>query len=365
MGGNCDDGNNNAGCAWDGGDCCLVKIVKTYCTECKCKDCTKQKNCPKKSGHCGDGQYQGDGNCDDSNNNCACSWDLGDCCGVAVKKAYCTECKCKDPNYKPPKCGAPDFVGDGNCDDKNNSKNCGWDKGDCCGVVKKAYCTVCKCLDPGYVPSCGLPDYKGDGNCDDENTNAKCNYDGGDCCGHAVKKAYCTVCKCKDPNYKPSACVKPSLKGDGYCDDENNVKSCGFDGGDCCKGGDKTYCTVCQCKKEDPAYKCQGKCGDKNYKGVGNCDDENNNCGCDYDGGDCCLPKVNSIYCKDCSCRDPKKKNTCKGKCGNDLLRGDGYCDDENNVCGCAYDGGDCCNKGGKVIKTYCKKCLCIDPKPL
>merc|ERR1712151_317913 len=257
MGGNCDDGNNNAGCAWDGGDCCLVKIVKTYCTECKCKDCTKQKNCPKKSGHCGDGQYQGDGNCDDSNNNCACSWDLGDCCGVAVKKAYCTECKCKDPNYKPPKCGAPDFVGDGNCDDENNSKNCGWDKGDCCGVVKKAYCTVCKCLDPGYVPSCGLPDYKGDGNCDDENNNCGCAFDGGDCCVDTVKDGkfsykYCKECKCKDPNGCKGTCKFPNYKGDGNCDDENNNCGCAYDGGDCCaktlgKAIVKSYCKQCKC----------------------------------------------------------------------------------------------------------------------
>ena len=28
------------------------------------------------------------------------------------------------------------------------------------------------------------------------------------------------------------------------------------------------------------------------YKGDGICDDENNHCGCDYDGGDCCGPDV-------------------------------------------------------------------------
>ena len=34
----CDDGNNNAGCAWDGGDCCAATtpygVLETnYCTE--------------------------------------------------------------------------------------------------------------------------------------------------------------------------------------------------------------------------------------------------------------------------------------------------------------------------------------------
>merc|ERR1719506_786235 len=37
--------------------------------------------------------------------------------------------------------------------------------------------------------------------------------------------------------------------------------------------------------------------------------------------------------------------------------KGDGICDDENNNCGCKFDGGDCCNKsvkGGSVKTTYC-----------
>merc|ERR1712032_1792297 len=69
-------------------------------------------------------------------------------------------------------------------------------------------------------------------------------------------------------------------------------------------------------------------------------------------------------YCKECKCKDPNyKPNTnCKGKCGLAQFKGDGNCDDENNNCGCAFDGGDCCAKSvkGKVVKTtYCKKCEC------
>ena len=33
----CDDKNNNAGCDWDGGDCCDGDL--TYCTDCECLDC--------------------------------------------------------------------------------------------------------------------------------------------------------------------------------------------------------------------------------------------------------------------------------------------------------------------------------------
>ena len=70
--GNCDDDNNIAGCAWDGGDCCGVKNFK-YCKVCKCLDCTfeyKSDKCTKniKKG-CGAISYKGDKFCDDNNNN--------------------------------------------------------------------------------------------------------------------------------------------------------------------------------------------------------------------------------------------------------------------------------------------------------
>ena len=36
----------------------------------------------------------------------------------------------------------------------------------------------------------------------------------------------------------------------------------------------------------------------------------------------------------------------------------DKWCDDENNNAACNFDGGACC--GANVIKTYCKKCECL-----
>merc|ERR1712210_181229 len=176
------------------------------------------------------------------------------------------------------------------------------------------------------------------------------------------KKTYCKVCKCLDPKPK-IGCAVPAYKGDGNCDDGNNIKECDYDGGDCCLAKIvKTYCKICKCK--DPKAGCKGTCKSKAYVGDGNCDDENNNCGCKYDGGDCCLPKVVKTYCKDCSCVDPKQKKKCNGKCGAKAYVGDGNCDDNNNNCGCNYDGGDCCPKGSKpVSKKYCTICKCINPK--
>ena len=38
--------------------------------------------------------WHADGFCDDANNNKACFYDGGDCCGSNVNTLYCTECQC-------------------------------------------------------------------------------------------------------------------------------------------------------------------------------------------------------------------------------------------------------------------------------
>merc|ERR1712010_164164 len=137
-------GNNNCGCEFDGGDCCAKsvkggKVQTSYCKQCQCKDPKhKVKGC---NATCKSPKYIGDGNCDE-NNNCGCEFDGGDCCAKSVKggkvqTAYCKQCQCKDPKHAvkgcKAKCTVPDYIGDGNCDDENNSCACGYDKGDCCG----------------------------------------------------------------------------------------------------------------------------------------------------------------------------------------------------------------------------------------
>merc|ERR1712054_565805 len=184
----------------------------------------------KVGARCGAGKYKGDGFCDDNNNNMACNWDGGDCCGPNANKQYCKACKCLDCNFKikgdacikvpTGSCGAPKFKGDGFCDDNNNNAACSWDKGDCCGNSGKQsqfkYCKSCKCRDctkqtvikdscvSKAVSQCGAAKYKGDGFCDDNNNNCACSWDGGDCCkkNSGQNYQYCKVCFCFAQNKK-------------------------------------------------------------------------------------------------------------------------------------------------------------------
>merc|ERR1711939_1031039 len=142
-----------------------------------------------------------------------------------------------------------------------------------------------------------------------------------------------------------------------------------------CCGDDvsTTYCSECECKDPTMAVTdepCLGECFRQNWAGDGNCDDENNNCGCEYDGGDCCVATtirpsglVGKNYCKLCQCLDPDNQSDldCEGTCDDESKQGDGRCDDANNNCGCLYDGGDCC--GDNVNTDFCEICACNDPQ--
>merc|ERR1712046_413140 len=65
-----------------------------------------------------------------------------------------------------------------------------------------------------------------------------------------------------------------------------------------------------ECKCKDPNPKAPHTCGSLVYKGDGNCDDDNNNKGCDFDGGDCCVKTVGgpvkTDYCNESSARTPR-----------------------------------------------------------
>ena len=66
--------------------------------------------------------------------------------------------------------------------------------------------------------------------------------------------------------------------------------------------------------------------------------------GCNYDGGDCCLSKINTKDCTECICKQDMVKQISYENLGCDQeLLGDGFCDDDMNNMMCNYDGGDCC----------------------
>merc|ERR1712032_1071722 len=94
--------------------------------------------------------------------------------------------------------------------------------------------------------------------------------------------------------------------------------------------------------------------------------DANNNCGCDWDGGDCCGKQNKYTHCINCQCKDQKyikSKPSCSGSCEVHAWKGDGKCDDGNNNCACDWDGGDCCKLNKPKAKKHCSLCQCLDPK--
>jgi hypothetical protein len=119
----------------------------------------------------------------------------------------------------------------------------------------------------------------GDGDCDDVTNIKECQFDGGDCCASRITHGACLDCLCQngdntvsdDQAGKMINCPTTHSKwvGDGYCDDATNVEECLFDAGDCCKANMvKGSCLDCDCKKPtliepqimiDPIYSYKGK----------------------------------------------------------------------------------------------------------
>merc|ERR1712223_706377 len=111
---------------------------------------------PPQPEECASPQWATDGFCDDENNNEGCNFDGGACCAPYADSwdMFCTECKCKEDSKPPPEesCELPIFEGDGYCDDGNNNKGCNYDGGDCCTstpppISWDVFCTACECVE--------------------------------------------------------------------------------------------------------------------------------------------------------------------------------------------------------------------------
>ena len=119
------------------------------------------------------------------------------------------------------------------------------------------------------------------------------------------------------------------------------------------------FCSECKCKTGDTNKITNARVGNSF------CNDETNIDGCNFDGGDCCGTCVNSKYCSVCECSGVKS-----GHIMNDFL-GNGFCEDELNHGDCMFDGLDCCgyesSDDGDYVDyldiasgdTFCTECLC------
>ncbi|CAM9504237.1 unnamed protein product [Ectocarpus fasciculatus] len=155
--------------------------------------------------------------------------------------------------------------------------------------------------------------------------------------------------------------------GDGYCDVENNIPECAYDGGDCCSctcdsSRDGTdVCTRFACvdasapcvDDDDITVEILEICDGALGLGDGRCAMETNIPECHYDGGDCCecTCEGDEDDCKTFACIDPEAPCVDEDLVTVDMVEncrvleiGDGICDSGNNNELCAYDGGDCCS---------------------
>ena len=173
--------------------------------------------------------------------------------------------------------GNKEKIGDFMCNNRNNNEECAYDGGDCCPCTNygswsddfsnEIYDMFCRdpssgCLDPrvDMYPNCTdsvIPDI-GNGWCDMANNNEGCLFDGGDCCECSRPSSGFSLSLCVDPDascFNPttateqSSCINGSIEyiGDGVCDAGNNNKGCLYDGGDCCM--------MCTCTN-GPFWRC-------------------------------------------------------------------------------------------------------------
>ena len=162
-----------------------------------------------------------------------------------------------------------------------------------------------------------------------------CFYRSGVTCG-SLEKAFgcsCAGCACKDPP---------------VCD-AKAIKSCA-----------DAYKKPCEANKKGlKNVKCGGCIAGYAPNGKGDCDQI-------ITTPKPTQPKPTQPKPKPTTKKPDTPKDACGNAitktCGNENLKGDGYCDDPNNNPGCDWDGGDCCGKSGKAKQlSYCLACKCLD----
>ena len=204
-------------------------------------------------------------------------------------------------------------------------------------------CSECVCH---LVETCaaGYHPLVGNGFCNDDTNVAECDYDGGDCCGCVITE-HCEDCACLS-NITSGDITNP-LVGNSLCNDETNNLNCNYDGGDCCGYNiNLEQCNECTCFHQETCLAGVTHA----FIGDGVCNDETNIAGCNYDGGDCCGYNITSEHCTECTCIH---QETCLAGV-NHAFVGDGVCNDETNIPECDYDDLDCCLNPNLVSDGIC-----------
>eukprot|EP00903_Cladosiphon_okamuranus_P014617 g13555.t1 len=469
--GDCDSSNNRAECGYDSGDCCSCTCVDTTEYICgstgfQCVDpdapCVDDDDVTVERLENCDNYSIGNGYCDSENNNALCDYDGGDCCECTCSTEYTTWegdesrlCSgyfaCIDPDApcvdddditveRVENCGFVAAIGNGFCNTENNKAECDYDGGDCCECTCSTENVtwdddyVCggvfQCIDPAapcvddddvtadLVENCPNVAAIGNARCDAENNNPGCNYDGGDCCSCTcvdLLNRDCGGFSCVDPD---APCVNDDditvdlvetcdtvSMSDAYCDERNNTPECNYDGGDCCSctcvdrpneecGRRSNFACIdpmAPCVDDDSVTVDMIDICDTRSMGDGYCNNDNNIAECAYDGGDCCSCTCDPAAAGDDSpgacqygfaCVDPN------ADCVNDdditvemfdacdwvPSIGNGYCDLDMNIPECNYDGGDCCECTCQIDEygddyysdgrySGCSHFACVDPE--
>ena len=121
------------------------------------------------------------------------------------------------------------------------------------------------------IPACLSPISAkiGTGWCHDENNVPSCGFDGGDCCGPDVKTSSCSDCECLGENIASRAAPGP------FC-------SCSVHGALDCK---LLICFIEKCLKQATFYFIFQGCEFPEMVNNDVCNDQVNTAECNYDGG--------------------------------------------------------------------------------
>lgn len=349
-------------CAWNAADC-----GAGGCGDGNCEGDENCNSCPQDCGQCGGGdccEPQNSPGCGDASiQNCVCTQD-DFCCNNTWDEICVNEIE----EFGCGNCNGGGGCGNGSCEDGEDCGSCPQDcgqcgSGDCCQPQDgpgcgDAWVQDCVCADDAYCCN-----NQWDQMCVDEVESFGCGQcDGGSekCPGYNGSSVCCMVddpcdweddgiCDCDGTcSWNEADCGGGGGCGDGNCGDGEHCGNCPEDcgqcgGGDCCEPQDGPGCgdaAVQDCVCAEDAYCC-------NTAWDNICVNEVAEFGCGQcDGGGAVCPGYGG-WSECCETDDP---------CG---WAADGICDCEGT---CAWDGPDCggeggCGDGGCADGEDCESC--------